>query len=452
MSTHSAVLDVLRSIDFNGSEQEVADAMRDKVLPLLKAARSDKADNKREGPEYVVAPGLQNEILSSTDPFQATAVWIVTLCSRYAGTEVAATEVFQLVGRLFESASELQMKIVGSQFQTLVQIIVSVSDAMGKPELSLKPLLDAALAFSSTHDTLSPAHAMFVAQALKAKQYDVALNLLQYSVDQFDLKYGLTYHDHLLFHYYGAIVFIYTKQYERAFNYLATVLCAPGQATSMIQIEAYKKTVLIQLILTGKRSLRLPRLTSELSSHRYRVAARAYDYFGSGFESNDILVLKTVWNQINAIFEKDGNYGLGVMSLMAFRKQQIQKLQKTFMSLPMAYVESKDTDIEGSGRSTKDLVVSMIDTGELEGILTEQDVIVFKTTAVSGSSLETLQAKLEDVRVLNEKIAAAVRRVGMSREYLARKVQGAGVGGFGRPMGNGGMDMEIEAYDGLMEL
>ncbi|KAK9363369.1 hypothetical protein V1504DRAFT_385686 [Lipomyces starkeyi] len=359
------------------------------------------------------------------------------------------------MNRLLDNISGAQAKLVPEHYRALLHMIVDASDAIENPNLLLRPLLNAALSFSPSHDTLSPAHALFLIQALKAKQYKLALQLLKYDVDKFDSAYGLTYQDHLRFHYYGAIVFIGMKQYEKAIEYLSIVLCAPGFPCSMVQIEALKKTILLQLILYGKHALRLPRMVNDFTSHSYRAFARAYDHFAVAFENGDPTVLKLVWNQINNIFSADGNYGLALHALTAFRKQRIQKLRKTFITVPMEYIDSKDVDILENGPGTKEFVLAMIEEGDLRAKISQKSstspiIVVFQDGSITSSHLDELEAKLDSVRQLNEKIAVADREVGQSREYLSRKSQSASAPGY---LSRGGGLEDLEGYDdSMMEL
>ncbi|KAK9374133.1 uncharacterized protein V1513DRAFT_446762 [Lipomyces chichibuensis] len=493
MDPQFSFLTVLESIDYDGTEDAVAVALKEKVLPILQAnataitsssegslnvnitgasaesSRSGSKDGGKEGsaggsrdtektllPKYVIAKKHQDDILTQTDPARVSALWILALTAKFGNQTADISEFFSNVNRLLDNISGAQAKLVPEHYRALLYMIVGASDAIENPNLLLRPLLNAALSFSPSHDMLSPAHALFLIQALKAKQYKLALQLLKYDVDKFDSAYGLTYQDHLRFHYYGAMVFIGMKQYEKAIEYLSIVLCAPGFPCSMVQIEALKKTILLQLILYGKHALRLPRMANDFTSHSYRAFARPYDHFAVAFENGDPTVLKLVWNQINNIFSADGNYGLALHSLTAFRKQRIQKLRKTFITVPMEYIESKDIDILENGPSTKGFVLAMIEDGDLRAKISQKSstspiIVVFQDGSVTSSHLDELEAKLDSVRLLNEKIAIADREVGQSREYLSRKLQSASApGGF---LSRGGGLEDLEGYDdSMMEL
>ena len=73
------------------------------------------------------------------------------------------------------------------------------------------------------------------------------------------LKSGLTekldYRDHLKYHLYGAIIYIAMHEWDKALLFLEIVLFTPTTNTaSFIQVEAYRKWLLVCLISRGKVS------------------------------------------------------------------------------------------------------------------------------------------------------------------------------------------------------
>ena len=65
----------------------------------------------------------------------------------------------------------------------------------------------------------------------------------------------LAYTDHLLYHLYGAMIYIGLKKWKRALEFLRYVITAPAAgAISKIMVEAYKKWILVSLIYQGSVS------------------------------------------------------------------------------------------------------------------------------------------------------------------------------------------------------
>ncbi len=69
------------------------------------------------------------------------------------------------------------------------------------------------------------------------------------------LSEKLEYQDHLKYFLFGAMIYIGLKDWERALLFLDIVISSPTvNSTSMIQVEAYKKWVLVSLLLRGQVS------------------------------------------------------------------------------------------------------------------------------------------------------------------------------------------------------
>ena len=65
---------------------------------------------------------------------------------------------------------------------------------------------------------------------------------------QFDAKHFL------LYYYYGGMIYAALKNYDRALYFFEVAITTPAMAVSHIMLEAYKKYILISLILHGKVS------------------------------------------------------------------------------------------------------------------------------------------------------------------------------------------------------
>ena len=65
---------------------------------------------------------------------------------------------------------------------------------------------------------------------------------------QFDTKYFL------LYYYYGGMIYAALKNYDRALYFFEVAITTPALAVSHIMLEAYKKYILVSLILHGKVS------------------------------------------------------------------------------------------------------------------------------------------------------------------------------------------------------
>lgn len=59
----------------------------------------------------------------------------------------------------------------------------------------------------------------------------------------------------LLYYYYGGMIYTSLKNFDRALYFFEVVVTVPAMVVSHIMLEAYKKYILISLILFGKVSI-----------------------------------------------------------------------------------------------------------------------------------------------------------------------------------------------------
>ena len=118
----------------------------------------------------------------------------------------------------------------------------------------------------------------------------------------------IEYRHHLLYHLYGAMLYIGAKHWERALFFLEIVLvCPTANTTSMIQIEAYKKWVLVNLLQHGK-SQPMPRGVNPSSAKTYRSIGKPYEAISDAFKNPDPHKLRTeadagerIWRDVSPL-------------------------------------------------------------------------------------------------------------------------------------------------------
>lgn len=112
--------------------------------------------------------------------------------------------------------------------------------------------------------TLTPIHRMLAYAALQAGNYgpDV-INFISTPMTNVESQwFSISYQDNLLYHFYAGLLAAAAGHYDLAIELLELCVSAPTLSTpSAIQIDAYKKLVLIQLVHRGKVAS-LPRYTA----------------------------------------------------------------------------------------------------------------------------------------------------------------------------------------------
>jgi COP9 signalosome complex subunit 3 len=121
--------------------------------------------------------------------------------------------------------------------------------------LEVRPTPTCAAPAPSPHLT-SPAQ-----HCVSARAFSTALPVLLHPITEIDLALcpDLHYNDNLVYHYAGGVALAALKRFADAEEAFTVCVGSPAQVPAALQMDAYKKLVLVQLILHGKvRLLPLP--------------------------------------------------------------------------------------------------------------------------------------------------------------------------------------------------
>lgn len=165
--------------------------------------------------------------------------------------------------------------------------------------VAVQPVRTAMLRLDPTTSCFTSTHTLFVRLCLEARAYRVSCPILDNDIYHFPASLGknptnapllcakhdsssayinstsglsdtLNHKDHLQYFLYGAMLYIGMKRWDRALLFLEFAIISPtGNTASMIQVEAYKKWVLVGVLLKGRVSNRPQTLDNDyLIRHR----------------------------------------------------------------------------------------------------------------------------------------------------------------------------------------
>ncbi|XP_076682822.1 COP9 signalosome subunit 3 isoform X2 [Andrena cerasifolii] len=203
---------------------------------------------------------------------------------------------------------------------------------------------------------------------------------------QFDSKYFL------LYYYYGGMIYTALKNYDRALYFFEVCVTTPAMAVSYIMLEAYKKYILVSLILHGKM-LNLPRFMSQVVNRYMKPLSQQYQELATAYQMNSCEDVQNIITKCQQIFTRDHNMGLVKQVLGYLYKKNIQRLTKTFLTLSLSDVASR-VQLLGPGDAEK-YILNMIEDGEIFATINQKDgMVVFHDDPEKYNSPEML-AKLE---------------------------------------------------------
>ena len=116
------------------------------------------------------------------------------------------------------------------------------------------------------------------------------------------MKEGVLFDDSyiLLYYYYGGCIYLAVKEYEKALYYFEVAVTVPTVAVSHIMLEAYKKYMLVGLLVHGdkpKEAVSLPKYTSPVVAKFLKPLCRAYSDVVNAYHVNSSQELRNVINK-----------------------------------------------------------------------------------------------------------------------------------------------------------
>ena len=219
------------------------------------------------------------------------------------------------------------------------------------------------------------------------------------------------------------------RKWDSALECLENAVTYPAREVSKIMVEAYKKWVLVGLLLEGKL-LHLPRYTSIAASKAFHTLGKPYESVAQIFETGTAARLKSEVEAGQKIWQDDCNTGLIFNILAGYQKFQIRNLAGVYTKITIPEVNHLTTSAETGSRLqsptlAEQLVRDMIAEGSLDATLSNPPggpaILTFMTSGLKKSEKEIeeeLQASRERIQVLAAEIKRTDRMLTYDKEYL----------------------------------
>ncbi|EPS44261.1 hypothetical protein H072_1776 [Dactylellina haptotyla CBS 200.50] len=375
------------------------------------------------------------------------------LFSFFARLSIDKNEIQTLWPKLIDFFSEFdgrQIKYAKDQLMAVLKAFLHFCDVCNKPILALKPLEHtiAQLNLPAGSKMFSSLHTRFVKKCLDARSFRAALTILDIDIEEFPPKGGdkdVTYRDVLQYYLYGAMIYMANKKWKRASDFLQFVLSYPGSAISQIQVEAFKKFILVTLMLEG-RNFQYPKTIPPPTLKACRILGRPYEAFATAYATGNPDLLRREAALVKEIFQQDGNWGLAEQCLENFRRLGIKALTSTYSTLSVEAISSRDLDVLGSRNNSTSLedleryILDMIDQKEIKASLSHLPsqsggqatscMVSFHDLPSSETDiLQDLEAQIARTVHITSQARQLDRKLGISKEwinYTTKKGRGGG--------------------------
>ncbi|KAG7205429.1 hypothetical protein KM043_007422 [Ampulex compressa] len=325
-----------------------------------------------------------DNVLETLDLQQHSLGILAVLCVKFslpnpngANNPDAYKPLFNQVQEFIIGCNGEQVRFAPDTYAELCHLLTQTLVELQVPLRGIELLRRAIRKIQLFDSQLTSIHADLYQLCLLSKCFKPALEFLDIDVTgisqeggQFDSKYFL------LYYYYGGMIYTAVKNYERALYFFEVCVTTPAMAVSYIMLGAYKKYILVSLILHGKVQ-NLPR---------------------------------------------DHNLGLVKQVLSYLYKKNIQRLTKTFLTLSLSDVASR-VQLAGPADAEK-YILNMIEDGEIFATINQKDgMVVFHDDPEKYNSPQML-AKLEKEMAacteLDKRVLEMEEEVVLTPQYIRK--------------------------------
>jgi COP9 signalosome complex subunit 3 len=373
--------------------------------------------------------GQIDQALPLLDPVQHTmGVAFLLAAQCMAGTYSNQQATFAYVGNFLKAADEQQVKKASVPVNTVCKCYAQMAIDDGQQAMlrSIMPLHCAIEKLRHDAETLTPVHAEYLRVCLKVKAYHLGGQILDQPIFDISPSGGnstctqMTAACFLSYFYYGALIRIGMKEYGAALQLLMVALTCPSTCLSAIQADAYKKYVLISLLVNGELPS-LPVYASPIIQRHAKSNGYVLDIaeaFKQGERAGLAAVVEEKASQINA----DNNMGLVKQVVESLRRHKVQTLTKTYLTLSLVDI-ARELGMEGRVAEVEDLLFDMISSDEINARIDQSTGNVsFEEDdgEMDAGMANQLQDKLAQIMEVAGRIQAFEEEVITSETYIRK--------------------------------
>ncbi|KAF5746942.1 putative 26S proteasome regulatory subunit S3 [Tripterygium wilfordii] len=344
-------------------------------------------------------------------------LFILRACSSGPISKEQAGELVLIFSRFISSCAAEQIRLAPEKFISVCKRFKDQVMLLEAPLRGVGPMLTAVRKLQSSSEHLTALHPDFLQLALLAKCYKTGLSVLEDDIFEVDQPRDL-----FLYCYYGGMICIGQKCYKKALELLHNAVTAPMSTVNAIAVEAYKKYVLISLILNGQFSSSLPKYSSSVAQRNLKNLCQPYIELATSYSSGKISELETFVQTNEEKFESDNNLGLVKQVVSSMYKRNIQRLTQTYLTLSLQDIAN--TVQLNSSKEAEIHVLQMIQDGEIYATINQKDGMVrfledpeqYKTCEM----IEHIDSSIQRIMVLSNKLTAMDEHMSCDPLYLAK--------------------------------
>ncbi|ETN42611.1 uncharacterized protein HMPREF1541_01768 [Cyphellophora europaea CBS 101466] len=295
----------------------------------------------------------------------------------------------------------IQVRYAGHCLTEIVTVVGIGAEQTQNYVPAIQLLSNVILRLDTSSSTFTSTHHIYVRLCLRARAYADALNIIDRpiyhipasidkQVEARAYKYRCSVQDSsasyitlasgltqkitsrmfLDYNFMCALCYMALGQYSKAIPLLEVILIAPTASgvTSLLAVEAYKKWVLLNLLILGYLP-EYPRPAYQATMRNVRTLAKPYDCLAETFKQREPQRLFAEANEGQTVWQEDCNMGLVMEVLQAHRKYSVLRMAKLFASVNVSHVEAQ-LPPDQNGTPIQVYLQNLISTGELRATIT----------------------------------------------------------------------------------
>ncbi|KAL3267489.1 hypothetical protein HHI36_011612 [Cryptolaemus montrouzieri] len=322
-----------------------------------------------------------DNVLETLDFQQHSLGVLYLLCAKFTYVTPAGQDNrFTQAQEFILNCNGEQIRLVPDVFADLCHLITKYLLEIKQPMRGINLMRKAIFKLRLFDSQLTSIHADLCQLCLLAKCFKPALEILDVDItgicqeitsshngSQFDAKYFL------LYFYYGGMIYLALKNLDRALYFFEVAITTPAHAVSHVMLEAYKKYIIVSLLLHGKEQP-IPKYASHVVNRFIKPLSQPYSTLASAFELNNTSELNNILTKHTDIFVRDHNLGLVKQVSSVLYKKNIQRLTKTFLTLSLSDVASR-VGLQGPSDAEK-YILHMIEEKQIYATINQKDGMV----------------------------------------------------------------------------
>ncbi|KAG3113027.1 hypothetical protein PI124_g6547 [Phytophthora idaei] len=224
---------------------------------------------------------------------------------------------------------------------------------------------------------LTPLHAQFLYLCLHSKCYFAAMEILDQSlVEIHSQSHLVTSVDFLGYAYYGGLLYLGEKRYQDALDFFQLAITAPAVSLSAFVIGAYKKLLLVTLILKGE-GVMLPKYTPFVVSRHVENHCAAYADLANAFViDKDLTAVQEIVTKNEELFIHEGNFGLVKQVVQAFKQRKLLQLKRTYATIELTEIATAAGMASSDAVAAEKMLLTLISNGQMDAVIDKQKAMV----------------------------------------------------------------------------